>query len=52
MHLGCGILNELLSTEDLLLYLNHESQTIVVEDHKKHINQKNLKESYLEALLS
>lgn len=43
MHLGCEILNELLSTKDLLLYINHESQTDDVEDQKKHINQKKLK---------
>jgi len=43
VHLGCEILNELLSTKDLLLYINHESQTDDVEDQKKHINQKKLK---------
>jgi hypothetical protein len=43
VHLGCGILNELLSTEDLLLYINHESQTIIVEEHKKPINKNKLK---------
>lgn len=43
MHLGCGILNELLSTEDLLLYLNHKSEQVVTKTSKKPIHKKKIK---------
>lgn len=44
MHLGCGILNELLSTEDLLLYLNHKSEQVVTKKSKKPKHKKKTKQ--------
>jgi hypothetical protein len=43
VHLGCGILNELLSTEDLLLYLNHKSEQVVTKKSKKPMHKNKIK---------